>query len=174
LWPGCPRLGGLVAMGYPRPEATPDGHETSITPRSQGALVIILWNLFRQLSSMSNFGGTAHVPQGAANAVFMGPLARQRAVDLTRNPGRVAVPCDDRRGLSFPVITRSRSRRAPHLAPPLARQPKARYPLPHTRVVVDASSNTAPQHLSEKSPSGIWDLMAGRVPRARLASTPRR
>jgi len=45
VWPECPRLGGLVAMGYPRPEATPDGHETSITPRSQGALVIILRNL---------------------------------------------------------------------------------------------------------------------------------
>jgi hypothetical protein len=46
------------------------------------ALAIILWNLFRQLSSMSNLGGTALAPQGAANAVLE-PGARKRAVDLS-------------------------------------------------------------------------------------------
>jgi hypothetical protein len=41
------------------------------------ALAIILWNLFRQLSSRSNLGGTAHAPQGAATGVFRagGPKA---------------------------------------------------------------------------------------------------
>jgi hypothetical protein len=82
LWPECPRLGGLVAMGYPRPEATPDGHETSISSRSQWP-----WRSFFGICFASSARGAISAVRRTRRKgrppACLEPGARKRAVDLS-------------------------------------------------------------------------------------------
>lgn len=142
VWPECPRFGGSVAMGCPRPEETPDGHKTSSSSRSQGALAIILRHLFRQLRLKGQSRRVRRLrPHGAGNGVLWaaGPIAQWT---------RAVSPPD----CHVSVLRRQRDPHPPNPTGVDIRE--AGYHFPTCGVVGRGVPEHRARYLSEKPPSG--------------------